>query len=259
MITIENEALGYYKLGFLNIKINTDEDLSNLNLLVKNQSNVFSTFLHEYIHFLQNFTTTSGLYSSTFYTQFIKYLVQKIKDDPKQNIHLPLKLDNNFNRISQNELNTIYLGQSGFIRNRVIYNSYYNTIEEIKDISSNEGIKPKKYFIDFTNTDNYKQEKYHFGIIALKEYVAHKIQNKFYSIQHPDIPYIVADLILDKELPELKNNDDLKILLCDASLMTFHPAEFFFTTIEKLKLEKKIPKNPKTKASLKSMISFEGK
>lgn len=242
MIKLENETLGYYQLGFLHIKINTNKDLNDLNSLIKNESKVFSTFLHEYIHFLQNFTTTSGLYSSGFYTQFIKYLVHKIKNDENENINLPLELDNEFNRESLIKLNSIYLGQSNFIRDRVIYSSYNIEQEEIKDISDGVTIKPKKYLVNYTNTNNYRSEQYHFGIIALKEYVAHKIQNKFYDIVHPDIPYLIAELILDKELPSL--NEDLKILLCDLSLMTLHPAQFFFEAIERLKKNNNFPKTP---------------
>ena len=212
--------------------------------MINNQTKTFSTFLHEYIHFLQNFTTTSGLYSSGFYTQFIKYAIEKIKSNPEQIIQLPLELDNSFNRESIIKLNSIYLGQSGYIRNRVIYNNY--SFEDIEiDTGNNQTISPKKYIVNFTNTENFRNEDYHFGIIALKEFVAHKIQNKFHEITHPDIPYLIADLIINKELPELENNDNIKILLCDFSLMTLHPAHFFFHTIERLKaLNNKYPKHP---------------
>ncbi|WP_369753646.1 hypothetical protein AB3G34_05090 [Flavobacterium sp. WC2409] len=243
MITLENEQRGYYTLGFLNIKIHTKEDLGNLNQLISKQSPVFSTFLHEYIHFLQNFTTTSGLYSSQFYIQFLKYTISKIKENEDDIINLPLTIDNDYNRESLNKLNSIYLGQSGFIRNRVRYENYSSEKTEITDISDNNLIIVNKYFIEFTDFDTHKFEKYHFGTIALKEYVAHKIQNSFQSIQHPDIPYLIAELIIDKELPELKDNDNLKILLCDASLMNLYPAQFFFETIERLK-QKVYPKNP---------------
>jgi hypothetical protein len=243
MITVENETRGYYTLGFLNIKVNTTESLQDLNELMSQNSSTFSTFLHEYIHFLQNFTTTNGLYSSAFYLQFIKYLVAKIKEESNEEIDLPLKIDNDFNRISFNELNLVYSGQSGFIRDRVKYNSYSIEVVEITDVSDGSKIKPNKYIVNFTNYSNYKQEDYHFGTIALKEYVGHKIQNNFYATTHPDIPYLIAELLLDEELPELKDHDDLKILICDAALMNLHPAEFFFVIIEKLKKEK-YPKEP---------------
>lgn len=243
MINLESEERGYYTLGFLNIKIHTKEDLRNLNQLISKQSLVFSTFLHEYIHFLQNFTTTSGLYSSQFYIQFLKYTISKIKANEDDIINLPLTIDNDYNRESLNKLNSIYLGQSGFIRNRVKYDYYRFEEIVIEDISDNENIKAKKYFIEFTDFETRRNSTYHFGIIALKEYVAHKIQNSFHSIEHPDIPYLIAEIIIDKELPELKDNDNLKILLCDASLMNLHPAEFFFDTIERLK-KNSYPKNP---------------
>ncbi|HEX8017798.1 MAG TPA: hypothetical protein VF465_21400 [Flavobacterium sp.] len=114
---------------------------------------------------------------------------------------------------------------------------------QIIDLSDNVPIKVKKYFVEYTNMDSYKEEKYNFGITALKELVAHKIQNSFEEVNHPDIPYLIAELIIDKELPELKDNDKLKILLCDAALMHLHPAQLFFETIEKLK-GTSYPKSP---------------
>lgn len=244
MLTIENEELGYYTLGFLHIKLNTDHSLENLNSLIQNQSKTFSTFLHEYIHFLQNFTTTSGLYSSGFYTQFIKYAIDKIKKSEEAQIKLPLQIDESFNREAIVKLNTIYLGKSGFVVERVIYN-FFDYKEVGIDGSGVNSITPKEYYVNYTNIKTHQTGEYHFGIIALKEFVAHKIQNKFFNVCHPDIPYLIAELVLDKELPELCNNVDLKILLCDFALMTLHPAQFFFQTIEKLKkLENNYPKNP---------------
>lgn len=243
MIKLESESLGYYELGFLHIKVKTFLSLNNLDETIKSESKIFSTFLHEYIHFLQNFTTTSGIYSSHFYTQFIKHTINTIKTNPNQEIKLPLKIDDSFNRNSLNMLNTIYLGETGFIRQKVIYRDYYSVEEKLTDKINNITIKPKKYFINFTNIEKYRDEKYHFGIIALKEYVAHKIQNRFHQIEHPDIPYIIAELILEKELPDL--NDDLKILLCDASLMSTHPARFFFDSINKLQKTKDFQREPK--------------
>lgn len=243
MITIENETLGYYTLGFLHIKINTDADVSDLNLLIQNENKVFSTFFHEYIHFLQNFTSTNGFYSSTFYTQLIKYLVDKIKKDTNSNIQLPVSLDNNYNQKSKMKLNSIYIGSSGVVCDQVIYKSYRVTKEEIEYPQGSQ-LEVPKYYIDYVNIASRENDTYVFGSIALKEYVAHKIQNKFHKTAHPDIPYLLPELILDKELPQLKNYDDLKILLCDASLMHLHPAQFFFDAIEKIKKNRIFPKKP---------------
>ena len=72
MTIIELETLGYYEPGFLHLRVNTDFDLSDLNTIIKNDKKLFSTFLHEYIHFLQDVTTTTGLTYSIFYISLIK-------------------------------------------------------------------------------------------------------------------------------------------------------------------------------------------
>ena len=244
MFTDENaQAAGSYLLGFMCMTINTDESLNDLNIVLRDNKRVMSTFLHEYIHYLQNFTSTSGLYSSGHYTQLVKYAVDQVKNNVATSIELPLKVDHNHNRLAIHELNVIYRGDSQPIR-RVIYNDKFS-FEETITPKVGEPIRPFRYVVNLTCVDTRKQINYNFGITALKEFVAHTIQNKFLEIEHPDAPYLLVDLIINKELPNF-TDDNLKIVLCDACLMHYHPGELFFGIIDKLQqVGDMYPKDPK--------------
>lgn len=233
MDDIEQSIKGYYTPGFFHIYLNTNLDISNLNELIRVDKEVFSTFLHEYIHFIQNYTSVSGMYFSHFLLEHISYQIAKIKEQ-KGEISLPIKVTDDFNRSSIFTLEMIYGGDKKTITDNCVYLRYES--EEIQIIPKiGDAINPKKHKIIYKEHDSDFEKEYHFGYLALKEYVAHKIQNKFIKTDHPIIPYTIIDLIIEKELPELYDKEDLKILLCDLSLMDYHPARFFFDSIENLK------------------------
>lgn len=67
MTILDLETMGYYEPGLLHLRVNTDRDIRDLNKVMAEDRLLFSTFLHEYIHFLQDVTTTVGLTYSSFY------------------------------------------------------------------------------------------------------------------------------------------------------------------------------------------------
>jgi len=69
------DTLGYYEPGFLHLKVNINEDITDLNKLIWNpaKKSLFSTIFHEYIHFLQEVTSTYGLMNCIIYIDFVKY------------------------------------------------------------------------------------------------------------------------------------------------------------------------------------------
>jgi len=106
------EPLGFYEPGFLHLRVNTDEDISDLNSLYKNNPKRFSTFLHEYIHFLQDVTTPSGLMSASFYIDFIKDVNWTIRNDGKPEFKVPVEITN-LNNIEANiKLRLLYRGET---------------------------------------------------------------------------------------------------------------------------------------------------
>jgi hypothetical protein len=102
--------------------------------------------------------------------------------------------------------------------------------------NSGAAINAPKYQVEYYDTGAQARMACHFGSIHLKEYMAHAVQNQFApGSDHDDIPYRLAELIVAKEIPRLGGNASFIIALCDASLMTYNPADFFFLTLDRIK------------------------
>lgn len=254
MITTEFESNGFYEPGFLHLNINTDQSLENLNDLIETDRKLFSTFLHEYIHFLQEVTTTTGLTHASFYINLIKDVNYTIINDGKSEFTVPFEFTNEYNTLTQIELKKIYHGQNV----EITYSKYEYYLEEIEEISDRDGIilNVKRYKVFYYDLSR-NLRSFYFGSLCLKEFIAHSIQSKFFSdIQHPDIPYHIAGLILEKECPAL--SEEFRIAICDACLMSYHPAQLFFSTIERLKKESSVPSSVEELYKYTLNLKFHG-
>ena len=58
---------------------------------------------------------------------------------------------------------------------------------------------------------------------------------------HAYVPYVVPELIIEKEYPAFGRDPLLISALCDACLMSYHPAQMFFKTILQMKADKFVP------------------
>lgn len=243
MNLIELEDRGFYEPGFLHLRVNTNKSLSDLTELYNTDRSLFSTFLHEYIHFLQEVTTTSGLTNAAFYINTIKEVNHTVINDGKTEFEVPFKFNNDNNTLAQIELKLAYIGE----KHDANYARYDGFIEEVREIIDCDGkiLNVRQYKVYYYDSSR-NPHNFYFGQTCLKEYVAHSIQTKFFSeIQHPDVPYAIAGLILDHECPSLGSNSDFYIVLCDACLMSYHPAQLFFNTIQRIKEDNFIPKTAK--------------
>ena len=243
----EFDTLGFYEPGFLHLRVNTDLDISDLNELMRNHKTqqYFSTFLHEYIHFLQDITTTSGLLAAHFYIDFIKAVNWTIRNDGKAEFKVPVQISNTNNVEANIKLREVYRGEAS--GSALIKYDRYSTEEvNIKD-KNNKEYKPLKYNVHYYDLKTRAGRTLHFGYTCLKEYVAHAVQKNYLAkTDHADIPYQIAELIVKSEYPEFGDNPMFIVALCDASLMCFHPAQMFFNTLERMKADKFVPNSTKS-------------
>lgn len=243
-MTKELETLGFYEPGFLHLRVNTDHDISNLNELSRNKDTqkYFSTFLHEYIHFLQDVTTTSGLMAANFYIEFIKDINWTIRHDGKSEFKVPVDITNTNNIQANLRLREIYRGETKGSE-LVKYDRYTIEYLEVED-KNGKKVKPPKYKIHYHDLKTREAKNFYFGYACLKEYMAHTIQKKYMpETKHGDIPYQIAEQIVNTEYPAFGNDSMLIVALCDASLMCFNPAQMFFNTIERMKDKGFTPKS----------------
>lgn len=244
MNIIELETLGFYRPRFLHLHLNTQEPIDNLNVLVNNEQHkwLFSTFLHEYVHFLQDISTPYGIMRSFLFIDLLKDIIHPIRNSEQSEFVVPVELNNAFNSLSNIQLQELYAGDD-VCANRIIYRYYELEYFPIKDRMGAE-YQVTQYKIHYTDIGNHEEKSFVFGTTCIKEYMAHTIQSRYYPhVVHDDIPYLVAELICYKEYPVLCKDPMFIVALCDASLKTSHPAHLFFTTLERMRKLNYVPSN----------------
>jgi len=232
-----------YYPGFFSIDMNNSYSLDNM-LGSRYESELF----HEYIHFLQDATTTYGISNTNVILRkiwdVILYIQNCIKNGQKS-IHLPLTSScfyndvatNNkefFNFYNQYTENVIVLKESFLIEIRE------KTIEEY-DSTSLEDININFYELTFKNG-----YKCNFGAFAIYEGMAHCLQKIIYkkSINEKRNPYDLAYIIWANCLPNYKDDYKSFLDLCEFSLMFYNPAEVFIKTIDDMrKIDYKLGEN----------------
>lgn len=217
---------GRYIPSCFTLKVYADCELDDLNKL---QPQHLSTFFHEYIHFLQDITTTFGLINTSIISNRIRYFNKEFINHPETTVIMPLPLHNHSSTEINCELQNIYLGTGNSKKHR----DRKPTIEGVRLIDTTKN-HIQEVIVDYSFSGSNSQ--FRFGALCLLENMAHIIQCKFYpEVKHPDIPYRTAELIAKFIYPNIGDNFDKVFALCDACLMTFHPGEAFFKILNEMK------------------------
>lgn len=233
----EYSLRGFYEPGFVHLRVNTSEELAEIGRLTDAQVHPawMSTFLHEYVHFLQDVSTTHGLLNIIHYIEFLKNANKQTRESTNSNFTTPVEISNDHNWNTNKDLKRIYLGNSKKTSRRVNYSDYRFQTESVQK-GDGEILSVQKWLVDYHDCGAQVQDSVHFGSIHLKEFMAHAVQEQFdSSTAHDDIPYCLVKMLVEKEAPVLANNINFVIALCDASLMSYHPADLFFETIRRIK------------------------
>lgn len=229
-------TLGYYEPGFIHLQVATAEELHDLNKLAANAATAkwVSTFFHEYIHFLQDITSTHGLLNFLHAVQYLKNANKQALENKQAAFKVPLEITNAFNFKTNTALRSVYYGTSS-VASSVTYLEY---VTEYQNVTTNGGtvLRVPKYRIRYYDNGAQTKMVCHFGSLHIKEYMAHAIQNQFApNTPHYDIPYVLVELIVKKEYPPLGADTSLILALCDAALMHYHPAQLFFHALTKMR------------------------
>lgn len=201
-------------------------------------------YLHEYIHFIQDISTTFGLMNSCITVDYLKFACHEILNSPGKDFFTPvLPRVGSSNHVHINfELRKIYQGCTDIIERITIRNirkSFKNI--NFPDRSRHVPYIEVKYKNSFLPTDTFI-----FGSCCLMESMAYLEQSIIFkdSLPVPEVPYLSAEIFIRELYPELLR-DNLNILaLCDAALGAYNPGPFFFDAIVNMKTEKWLPKEP---------------
>ena len=230
---------GRYVPSFFMMKIDSEHfgnDMTDKDL---------SLFVHEYVHFLQSFTTVKGLERLTSDFWMLRRMVEYIKEQGKQNVSVPFNKDV-LNELTRNNelIDTIAWGESRA-------DSFVDKIQ-LEDIL----VDTKTFDIDGvrfmdTVTLTYidaegKEGVCSFGTRDINEGMAYLIEQlitKDYE-HSPDCPYSTAKMVAEYYYPELVKDSRNIIALCDNALMFSNPGVEYVRMLQYMKEVSFLPQSP---------------
>ena len=214
-------ARGFYRTNFFSLYIhgNFNEDYSTMS------REDLGTFVHEYIHYLQNITTTFGLRNNIFYYNKLF----EVKKHIYENHHLELPLV-----VAYSE--KIRKGQTAF---SLCSGTNSVKIQDYDDINIYIKTHQKdNVTIDLVNIElifrGQKVETIIFGNTCVKESMAFLYQQYFDNKAQSDlIPYQAVELLCKVINPELLEDKRKIITLCTIALNSQNSGLTFYDLIQK--------------------------
>lgn len=211
--------LGSYNFAFFKMKVNIDGDI-NLNTLSPKD---FSVFLHEYIHFIQDFTTTSGCRRIYVYGEFVRQCIMQISSGHKK-FSVPISIPEYENNVMPNYV----------LMNKVEGDKTNMSVVKIKKIETDlNNIFDKNgnsLSFDTLIVETIGDMPISVGSHAIKESMAYLVEQLCSSDyeKSPDFPYNITRIISDFMLGENKLDNMELLALCDVSLLTSNPGLSFY-------------------------------
>ena len=217
--------LGYYIPTFFEMQVDSTDD----NMIISKMSDIDTTILfHEYILFLQDFTTYYGLNNLYVQSEYIHSVVNRIYKTNKQ-FAVPFEITDNDDNLLLNQ--QICKLTAGDTEESSIY-----TIDEI--IENTDTLIPNPYINDIQNVvlnpnDNIRS----FGALAIMEsmaYIMERLCSPNGVQTSPDYPYRAAELVAQYYNNEFWDNLLKVLALCDISLLNSTPGVSFINIAKKI-------------------------
>lgn len=220
------EELGSYIPAFfkMNVKVDGTIDLNQMTPID------FSVFFHEYIHFIQDFTTAAGCRKIYVYGEYIRQCVSQITSGLKS-FDVPIVVPEFENNVMPNvQLLDRLEGDTGEMSVMVIRE--LDTLED--EVINKDGQKLSFESVFVTTVGDMPIS---IGTYAMKESMAYLVEQLCTSdhVKSPDFPYNVARLIADYELGENKLDNMFLLAMCDVSLLTSNPGLTFYRYTKMIK------------------------
>ena len=113
MTRLCSKTLGYYIPSFFEMHIDTNiDDLTINQLPIRDMTILF----HEYIHFLQDFTTFYGLSAIYTHSEYLHSVVNRIYSNGSTSFLVPFEIkDNNDNVLLNRQISQLTLGDTSEI------------------------------------------------------------------------------------------------------------------------------------------------
>lgn len=231
-----NKDLGSYMPAFFYMKLEF-QYLASMLTLFNLRPKDKATFVHEYIHYLQDISTHYGLNNAYVYSEYIHSAVNEVYKNTEKEIVLPVKLKGNFSNVALNEeINRLCEGDYCEIPTLFI-----TKIEEreVPVSYSNPYLSRLKLVYLLLP----KGRKVQFGARSIMESMAYLmekcIEPKCASAD--DYPYHSAEHVVSCVYPEFGEDIYRLIALCDISLNCSNPGKLFLQTLRMYKERNQLP------------------
>lgn len=219
MARLKSNVLGYYIPSFFEMHVDTNnDDLTIDHLPPKDRTVLF----HEYIHFLQDFTTYYGLNAIYVYSEYLHSVMNRIYGIKTKEFPVPFTInDNKDNVLLNKQILSFTQGDTAECAN-------YNVAEIDEDV---DVLEPNVYLSEIPNVIlNISGDVRTFGAIAIMESMAYIMERQCSPSDYaesPDYPYRAAEFVADYYVKGFSNDPLMVLALCDMSLQSSNPGACF--------------------------------
>ncbi len=229
---LENDLRGCYRTGCFHIYLrgSFDQDLTRMN------QDDLGTFLHEYVHFLQNISTPYGIFEAIALNEAAVETFIDIQ--PKEEIELPYEAPQSNMLKRRMEWIKAMDGQpikdsDSFIQVNKVKGIRFGELD--RKIGGRLGHLIALEFFDMAGVKHHR----FIGARDIKEAMAAAYQELIDpNAKHPDIPYNLLRYLCQQEFPTVGNDVKKFICLCYMALFSLEPAFHFVDLSFKAEEEK---------------------
>ncbi len=210
--------------------------------------NGFSTFFHEYVHYLQNITSFSGVYNLKNTFLMLYDSIDKIRNSGKNRIKIPCLTfyDERYGHFEGND------GEEEEIKDFEILNVSINKTESSPEVNIGENLFYEDVTIDYRAEIDFDcvEDYFQLGEYQISESMAYIMERCCF----PDsvvgkllYPYNVVEKLANYLCPQLSDKEDFLlylVALCDFSMQFSKPGKIMYMVLSDIKDAKFTPKTP---------------
>lgn len=229
-----DQILGEYFLNSFIIKCNVDIDFENLS-----NSDTYlqlGSFLHEYIHFLQNASTTYGYINMAYFYAKTMNILYKVKNNAGKEVKRIIR-------------DSSEIEQAGNICNITMgcaeawtYDNY-NYIEIINTVFQRDNFYGEEYDmavvpilkLRLVKDGKSETKDFEFGAMAIMESMSSILERHFYGTSYSCVQpqYDICKILWNYIAPQqYADREDLIVAACECSLMYENPGSLFYNIVK---------------------------
>lgn len=187
----------------------------------------YASFVHEYIHYIQQLTTPYGIKYNRFFVYKLMFFREAVSSS--DTIVTPVLME---------EIQAAKDFELELSRKNGCKSFSKGTVSDIEIINSDIALAKTNdtavniVVYDFEN-DRIFEDGFKFGYICVMESMAHLIQSLINpELPHNEVRYQAAHLICDKIRPDIKDDTKLLISICYTALFFDNPGHAFFEILQ---------------------------